>query len=134
MELKRRSFVKLAAMAAATTAAGGALTNAAAAAKSDVSWDKAPCRFCGTGCQLQVGTQGGRVVAVASDKDADVNKGLLCVKGYHVGLALYGRDRLTQPLLKRGDEQVPIPWDEAIDMAAQRINRNPAGFAARDRV
>ena len=129
MELKRRSFVKLAAMAAATTAAGGALTNAAAAAKSDVSWDKAPCRFCGTGCQLQVGTQGGRVVAVAGDKDADVNKGLLCVKGYHVGLALYGKDRLTQPLLKQNGKHVPISWDKAIDIIARRIQKDSKGFA-----
>ncbi len=53
---------------------------------------------------MQVGVQDGRVVAIAGDKDAEVNKGLLCVKGYHVGAVLYGKDRLTQPLLKRGKQ------------------------------
>jgi len=129
MDLKRRSFVKLAAMAAATTAAGGAFPRTSEASNADVSWEKAPCRFCGTGCQLQVGTQSGRVVAVAGDKDADVNKGLLCVKGYHVGLALYGKDRLTQPLLKKDGKHVPISWKEAIDVIAKRIQKDPKGFA-----
>ena len=55
------------------------------------------------------------MVAVAGDKHADVNKGLLCVKGYHVGAILYGKDRLTKPLLRKGDTFVEITWDEAID-------------------
>jgi DNA-binding transcriptional LysR family regulator len=30
-------------------------------------WDKAPCRFCGTGCHVQVGVREGRVVAIVDD-------------------------------------------------------------------
>jgi nitrate reductase NapA len=73
--------------------------------------------------------QAGRVVAIAGDRKAAVNKGLLCVKGYHVGLALYGKDRLTQPLLKRDGKHVPIRWDEAIDIIARRILKKPESFA-----
>ena len=106
--LDRRAFLRDAAMAAATLALNPA-TAAAAAKRSSpylrvvdgVTWDKAPCRFCGTGCHVQVGVKNGRVVAIAGDANAEVNKGLLCVKGYHVGLALYGKDRLTRPLLRR---------------------------------
>lgn len=93
-----------------------------------VSWDKAPCRFCGTGCHVQVGSKGGRVVAIAGDQSAEVNRGLLCVKGYHVGLALYGKDRLTQPLLRKGGELVPVSWEQAIGVIAERIAKNPHGF------
>ncbi len=71
----------------------------------------------------------GRVVAVAGDKHADVNKGLLCVKGYHVGAILYGKDRLTKPLLRKGDSYVEISWDEAIDVVAKRIMKAPEKFA-----
>ncbi len=92
-------------------------------------WDKAPCRFCGTGCHVQVGVQDGRVVAVAGDKNAEVNKGLLCVKGYHVGSALYGEDRLTRPLLRDGDGFREISWDHAIDVIADRIETAPERFA-----
>lgn len=94
-----------------------------------VVWDKAPCRFCGTGCHVQVGVKDGKVVAVTGDRQAPVNKGLLCVKGYHVGMILYGKDRLTQPLLRRDGALTPITWDEAIDIIAQRIHVAPDRFA-----
>jgi nitrate reductase NapA len=58
-----------------------------------------------------------------------VNKGLLCVKGYHVGHILYGKDRLTTPLLRRDGRMVPITWDEAIDTIAKRIHAAPGKFA-----
>ena len=118
MELDRRNFVKLSAMAAATAAAyrvpvAGAATPEGPPPQAGVRWNKAPCRFCGTGCHVQVGVKQGRVVAIAGDREAEVNRGLLCVKGYHVGLALYGKDRLTRPLLKQNGRYVPISWDRA---------------------
>ena len=94
-----------------------------------IRWDKAPCRFCGTGCHVQVGVLDGRVVAVAGDQHADVNKGLLCVKGYHVGSILYGEDRLTKPLLRKGSGYIEISWDEAIDIVADRVELDPSRFA-----
>jgi nitrate reductase (cytochrome) len=132
MSTDRREFLKLSALAAATTAAGGTPLTADAAPSqmgAGVNWDKAPCRFCGTGCHVQVGTKGGKVVAIAGDPQAEVNKGLLCVKGYHVGLALYGEDRLTQPLLRQNGELRPVSWEKAISVMADRVELDPAGFA-----
>ena len=131
---ERRQFLKTSAMAAATAVAGGSSNVTlpvlnASPTQADVTWDKAPCRFCGTGCHVQVGVQEGRVVAVAGDKNAEVNQGLLCVKGYHVGAALYGKDRLTKPLLRDGDAYKEISWDEAIDVIADRIEAAPERFA-----
>lgn len=131
--MERRDFIKATAMAAAAAAIGhdaSGQTRPAPPARrtDDVTWDKAPCRFCGTGCHVQVGVRGGRVVGIQGDQQAPVNRGLLCVKGYHVGLALYGTDRLTRPMLKRNGRHEPISWDEAIDVVARRIQRNPAGF------
>ncbi len=132
MQLDRRSFVKSAAMAAAVSAAGGkpgALSALTASSPRDVTWDKAPCRFCGTGCHVQVGVEDGKVVAITGDERADVNKGLLCVKGYNVGGILYGPDRLTTPLLRKNGRLQPISWDEALDVVAERILADPEGFA-----
>lgn len=134
MKTDRREFLKTTAMTAASMAAAGGMTAAASAAARDemgrgVKWDKAPCRFCGTGCHVQVGVQGGKVVAIAGDEKADVNKGLLCMKGYHVALALYGEDRLTTPLLRKNGELEPISWDEALNVIADRIEADPRGFA-----
>ncbi len=139
MSMDRREFLKATAMAAATTAASRLAygetpaldPSVADEVHSRVKFDKAPCRFCGTGCHLQIGVDPNtdKVVSISGDQRAEVNKGLLCVKGYHAGLALYGKDRLTRPMLKQGDKHVPISWDKAIDIIAKRIQKNPAGFA-----
>ncbi|MFO0867242.1 MAG: twin-arginine translocation signal domain-containing protein [Gemmataceae bacterium] len=132
-DASRRDFLRMSAMATATAIAQAKAGMPVAAqtpgnsappappAPNDVVWNKAPCRFCGTGCHVQVGVRNGRVVAVAGDRLAEVNKGLLCVKGYHVGQILYGADRLTEPLLRRNGKLEPISWDQALDVMAERI-------------
>lgn len=130
--LERRQFMKSSAMGLAAAIAGGGVFSLPLLAEgptSALSWNKAPCRFCGTGCHVQVGVQDGKVVAIAGDKNAEVNKGLLCVKGYHVGAALYGKDRLTEPLLREGDAYRKISWEAAIKLIADRIEAAPERFA-----
>jgi nitrate reductase NapA len=90
----------------------------ATASELDLAWSKAPCRFCGTGCGVEVGVAGNRVVAVRGDQKSPVNRGLLCVKGYHLPGLLYGEDRLTHPLRRDGDGWKRISWDEALDLVA----------------
>lgn len=86
MNLTRRAFVK--AQAAASAAAVAGITLPAVATnlivdedKTKIDWQKASCRFCGTGCSVLVGTQWGRVVATQGDPVAPVNKGLNRIKG-----------------------------------------------------
>lgn len=64
----RREFLKLEAAAMAAAAGGMPVPLAAQNLVTDRSitelkWDKAPCRFCGTGCGVMVATKAGRVVA-----------------------------------------------------------------------
>jgi nitrate reductase NapA len=134
-DLSRRAFVKSSALAAAAAlaadqdAAGTQPPRTELPVIPDATWNKAPCRFCGTGCHVQVAVKDGRVVAIAGDRQAEVNKGLLCVKGYHVGGILYGKDRLTTPLLRKNGKLEPITWDEAIETIAKRIHKAPDKFA-----
>lgn len=134
----RRQFMRAAAMAAATAMAGQAQAQSpdpappggnALPVLEDVSWNKAPCRFCGTGCHVMVGVKDDRIVAVTGDRKADVNKGLLCVKGYHTGMILYGADRLKTPLLRKQGKLEPVSWDEAINTIAKKIAAAPEKFA-----
>jgi nitrate reductase (cytochrome) len=134
MKMDRREFVKMSALATAAAVAGlragtAGAVELASMGTDGVSWQKAPCRFCGTGCHVRVGVKNGRVVGIQGDQLAEVNKGLLCVKGYHVGLALYGQDRLTTPLLRRNGNLEPITWEEALDVFAQRVMAAPDRFA-----
>jgi nitrate reductase NapA len=90
--------------------------------RASVKWDKAPCRFCGTGCGVMVGVEQGRVVAVRGDEASPVNRGLLCVKGYHLPGLLYGADRLLNPQRRNADGSLTrISWDEALDLVARRF-------------
>jgi len=130
MSISRRSFIKANAATAAATAAGisiPALKPALAAGKDHIRWDKAPCRFCGTGCSVLVGTQNGRIVATQGDPDAPVNRGLNCIKGYFLSKIQYGKDRLQTPLLRMTDgkydkegEFTPVSWDQAFDIMAEK--------------
>lgn len=131
MKLSRRSFMKANAVAAAAAAAGlnvPGVARAVVGQQEAIKWDKAPCRFCGTGCGVLVGTQQGRVVACQGDPDAPVNRGLNCIKGYFLPKIMYGKDRLTQPLLRmkngkydKEGEFTPITWDQAFDVMEDKF-------------
>ena len=89
---------------------------------ADLSWGKAPCRYCGTGCGVEVGVHEGKVVAVRGDEKGPVNRGLLCVKGYHLPAMLYGGDRLLHPLRRKpGGGFERISWDAALDLVASKF-------------
>jgi nitrate reductase (cytochrome) len=131
IQTNRRQFLKQAAMAAAAGALTGALPadfNGLAEGADQLTWAKAPCRFCGTGCGVMVGVKNGRVVAVQGDLANPVNRGLLCAKGYHVGSALYGEDRLKEPLVRKNGKLTPVSWDEAIDTVARFVMKNSDEF------
>jgi len=142
VKLNRRDFIKANAVAAAISAAGLPAANAVAATQKDeIRWDKAPCRFCGTGCSVLVGTQEGRVVATQGDPDAPVNRGLNCIKGYFLSKIMYGSDRLKTPLLRMKDgkydkngEFAPISWTQAFDIMEEKVKatlkaKGPNGLA-----
>jgi len=134
MSLSRREFMRNAVAAATAAAVGVPLTPAekalAAQAEAGWRWDKGVCRFCGTGCGIQIATEAGRVVATKGDPDAQVNRGLNCVKGYFNGRILYGEDRLTTPLMRMKDGRfdkkanfVPVSWDTAFDEMERQVKK-----------
>ncbi len=131
MKLTRRDFIKTNAIAATAAAAGvtiPGINEALAKGPDDIRWDKAPCRFCGTGCSVLVGTRNDRIVATQGDPDAPVNRGLNCIKGYFLSKIIYGKDRLTKPLLRKTDGVYDkdghfeeVSWDEAFDVMAEKF-------------
>lgn len=135
MKITRRAFVKANAAASAAAVAGITLPVSAtnlivSSDETAIKWDKAPCRFCGTGCSVLVGTQKGRVVATQGDPEAPVNKGLNCIKGYFLSKIMYGKDRLTTPLLRMKNGQYhkdgdfePVSWDQAFDVMAEKFKK-----------
>ncbi len=127
MALSRRDFLKSSAAASAAAAVGmsvpSELKAAAGNAESGWRWDKAACRFCGTGCGIMMATKGGKIVAVKGDPAAPVNRGLNCIKGYFNAKIMYGADRLKTPLLRvnakgefdKNGNFAPVSWKRAFD-------------------
>ncbi len=146
MSVSRRYFIKQSAVAAAASAVGMSipLSVKAAGRKAEGGWrwDKAVCRFCGTGCGIMVATKNDRIVAVKGDPLAPVNRGLNCIKGYFNAKIMYGSDRLKQPLLRVDNEGnfskngkfKPVSWKRAFDEMEKHIKASlkelgPTGIA-----
>jgi len=135
MSLNRREFLKNSAAVAAAGAVGIAVPQEAKAAaekaESKWRWDKAACRFCGTGCGIMLATKEGRIVAVKGDPAAPVNRGLNCIKGYFNAKIMYGADRLKTPLLRMNDKGEfdkkgkfkPVSWERAFDEMEVHIKK-----------
>jgi nitrate reductase NapA len=135
MSLSRREFLKSSAAASAAAAIGmnvpSELEASANAAEAGWRWDKAACRFCGTGCGIMMATKNGKIVAVKGDPAAPVNRGLNCIKGYFNAKIMYGADRLTQPLLRvdangnfdKKGKFAPVSWKRAFDEMEVHIKK-----------
>ena len=129
MSVDRRDFLKILGAGAPVAAFSCAdreraerlaADDSAALREADLTWDKAPCRFCGVGCGVEVGVKDGRVMAVRGDEANPVNRGLLCVKGYHLPAFMAGEDRLTHPIRRHPDSREErISWDEALNLVAR---------------
>ena len=109
MELTRRTLLKATAISMTMAVAGckkkeskPAGTEVAIAGESTEpdEWKSTVCRFCGTGCGVLVGIKDGKVVATKGDPDNRSSRGLNCIKGFYVGKILFGKDRLTKPLIR----------------------------------
>jgi len=135
MAMDRRGFLKSAAAASAAGAIGMSIPAeaqaAASEAQADWRWDKAACRFCGTGCGIMMATKNGRIVAVKGDPAAPVNRGLNCIKGYFNAKIMYGADRLTKPLLRvnakgefdKNGKFAEVSWQRAFDEMETHIRK-----------
>jgi len=144
--MDRRDFLKTTAAVAAASAAGLTVPSELEAASKNGEagwhWDKAVCRFCGTGCGIMVATKNDKIVAVKGDPEAPVNRGINCIKGYFNAKIMYGADRLTEPLLRIDEHGKfsknapfrPVSWKMAFDEMERQFKKaynelGPTGVA-----
>ncbi|GDY33801.1 formate dehydrogenase subunit alpha [Gandjariella thermophila] len=79
------------------------------------------CGYCGIGCTLDVHVRDGQVAAITPVHGAPVNRGHACVKGRFAHAFAGSRERLTAPLIRRGDALEEASWDEALGLVAARL-------------
>ncbi|MCU0235477.1 MAG: NAD(P)-binding protein [Acidobacteria bacterium] len=79
------------------------------------------CHFCSVGCELHYKVYGPDAYAVLGTADAAHNKGYLCHKGRFGYRYMLDDQRLRAPLVKGKAGLQKASWDEALDLAAAKI-------------
>ncbi|MBI4469339.1 MAG: molybdopterin-dependent oxidoreductase [Acidobacteria bacterium] len=89
-------------------------------------------RDCPDACSIVATVENGRVTRIRGDKDHPITRGFLCFRTSLFLSTQYAPERLTTPLLRRNGDFHPIAWDEALDLAADRLMtiRRESGPAA----
>jgi formate dehydrogenase alpha subunit len=81
------------------------------------------CSLCGVGCQIRLQIKGEEIIGSLPAEDPLINNGQLCVKGRFCIPELVGNhQRLRRPYRTQNDTRVEISWDEAVDLAAEKIS------------
>ncbi len=89
--------------------------------ESEMDSVRTTCQFCGCGCQLDLFVKDGKVVKAEAAEDAGPNYGTTCLKGRFGFDFISSPDRLTKPLIRRGQEFEETSWEEALDYTADRL-------------
>jgi formate dehydrogenase major subunit len=86
-------------------------------------WKKTTCPYCGTGCEMQVGTRENQIVTIKPSLEAPVNKGHLCVKGRYAFAFQNAPDRITRPMIRENGQWKEVSWLDAVAVVAADLKR-----------
>ena len=84
--------------------------------------EKTVCTYCGVGCSFDVWTKGRQILKVEPSAASPANGISTCVKGKFGWDYVNSEERLTKPLLRRGDHFEEVDWEEAIAYVAERMS------------
>ena len=144
MKLTRREFIQGSAATLALLLAEGVgaapknrnpkssaivVRKAGRAAPAKGGWVPSTCQGCTAWCAIEIFVQDNRAVKVRGNQLSKANGGYCCPRGHLIPQQTYDPDRIkvplkrTNPVKGRGvDPQfVPISWDEALDLVADKM-------------
>lgn len=81
---------------------------------------KTVCTFCGVGCSFEVWTKGRDILKI-EPSEGPVNAISTCIKGKFGWDFVNSEERLTTPLIRKGDSFVEATWDEAFTVISERL-------------
>ena len=79
------------------------------------------CPFCGTGCNFYLKVLEGEITDVLPCKTHPVSEGDLCILGRNAHRFVQKPDRLTKPLIRKGDDFIEVSWSEAYKRVADGL-------------
>ena len=90
-------------------------------------WDletvESTCTACAVGCRMALQSSSNRLIRHLGVDSDPVNHGWLCDKGRFFYESLDRPERLTTPLVRRGEELVEATWTEAMQAVADGLAR-----------
>ena len=90
--------------------------------KARVKKTKTVCTYCGVGCSFDVWTRDRHILKIEPMHGA-ANGISTCIKGKFAWDFINSDDRLTEPLLRKGDTFVEISWDEALQIVHDKFTQ-----------
>ncbi len=88
------------------------------------------CGYCGDGCQITFQTKDNALIEINSTQGSGRNNGDLCARGYFGYHVSEHPDRLTLPLIRKGDEFQSVQWEEALELVGQQLLDVKAKYGA----
>jgi anaerobic selenocysteine-containing dehydrogenase len=80
------------------------------------------CRVCMVQCGMVHEVAGNKIIKVRADRDHPITQGYSCPKGRASGQLYHQGGDVTQPLMRKNGEMVPVSWDEALDDVAAKLS------------
>lgn len=84
-------------------------------------WTRTTCPYCGTGCEMEVGTREGQIIVARPVINSPVAKGHLCVKGRYAHRFAHAKDRVTSPQIRTAEGWRMVSWDEAYEFIGSKM-------------
>ncbi|MDP4162629.1 MAG: formate dehydrogenase subunit alpha [Bacillota bacterium] len=89
--------------------------------KTRIKRTKTVCTYCGVGCSFEVWTKDRKILKIEPVAEAPVNGISTCVKGKFGWDFVNSEERLTKPLIRKGEEFVESTWEEALTLIASKL-------------
>lgn len=83
---------------------------------------KTVCTYCGVGCSFEIWTKDRKILKI-EPAQGPANQYSTCVKGKFGFDFVNSSERLTVPLIRRGDKFEPASWDQALSHIATSMKR-----------
>src|SRR5258705_2814838 len=88
------------------------------------------CAHCSNGCKVTLSVRNHEIMRANNRDLSGINNDFLCVKGRFGFDFTQHKERIRQPLLRRGDNLFPVSWEEASQVAATKLKEIHAKHGA----
>ena len=79
------------------------------------------CAHCSNGCKVTLSVRNHEIMRANNRDLSGINNDFLCVKGRFGFDFTQHKERIRQPLVRKGDKLFPVSWEEAAQTAATRL-------------